>query len=96
MIPGRCDCVLLSLFLPVQLITETSSLTVFLLHNSGWAEHISGERGGLLSNWNNVYNRSNKPHVNIFKEIDNVILPVLAAWQFLKSTKLFTAKDTLV
>lgn len=49
-----------------------------------------------LPNWNRVYYRSNKPHVNIFKETDNVILPVPLALQFLKSTKLFPHKDTLV
>lgn len=52
-----------------------------------------------LSNWNRAYNRSNKPHVNIFKETDNVILPVPPALQFLKSTELIqghTGKECLL
>lgn len=82
--------------LPVQLITETGSLCFCCTIQAALSLSLGSTVVASLSNWNRVYNKSNKPHINVLKETDNVILPVPLALQFLKGTEPFTYKDTLV
>lgn len=93
------DCVALLLLLPLQLITTMGSLCFCYTTQAALNTSLGSTVVSSLSNWNRAYNRSNKPHVNIFKETDNVILPVPPALQFLKSTELIqghTGKECLL
>lgn len=63
-----------SFFLPIQLITRMGSLYFCYTTPSCNCTHPLGSRWSLLFlNGTGFYKRSNKLHVNISKETDNVV-----------------------